>query len=218
MSGEISAAYSYYDIKENTRYLVYLAKANSETRLGVTNGASVWSAVLNETLVIKQTVSRLDSLDEFTASLSQALEADKFELNKVTDTKGDELVELKSNCSGIILTIMAEESKSSSNEIKFLLFGLFDKLKKLDGVNVRPQVASVGKSESTSAGDALKKFNVAPSSQIKNRKAGMSIVNPLSKRKKLPQGVKFDDDAGNEYESDDGSTSSSSGSRPSCKK
>jgi hypothetical protein len=53
----------------------------------------------------------------------------------------------------------------------------------------------------------LKKFNIS-SGPAFSRKPGMSIINPLSKRRKAPMGVKFDDE--DEEEDEDNATGSDS--------
>ena len=227
----LKTVHSYYDIKESVRYLIFFTNdlsCSSSLYLNITDGLRVFATQVNEislaSLIDRQQVSRPVSLLEFIEHLSQALRADKYELNKLLDPSSRDLVELRvSNVNHLGLTILAGECKSSQVEIKNLLFALHDRFSRLEaeklsghgGVDLaaeRNSSTPATRAAESCAGDVLKKFSIRGSgSQILSRKPGMSIINPLSKRKKVPQGVKFDDD--DEEEDENSGTSADENAR-----
>jgi hypothetical protein len=186
--------------------------------LNITNGLTVWSTLLNQTnltsLLQKQQlilpVARKSiTLSELCENLYQILISEKYELNKVVSTSelAQDLIEFKvTNASFFTLNIVCSplSSVSGSHEIKNLLFSMHDRLTKLkESEHVTPGNKSTtdNTNASASSGQSLKKFNINSQVGIAgNRKPGMSIINPMSKRRKVPQGVKYDDDQDDEGE------------------
>lgn len=234
----------YYDIKLNTKYLIYFTVGNQQSssmdaNMLITNGVYTWSTCLTSDTflndVLRTQLNSKHSLLEFIGLLVHSLSSDKFELNKFMDTANlTDFVEFKlanEKLAGACKFIL-EPAKSSANDIKNLLFIMYDKLSKAEAevkkLNEKADLSTgesglvkMGSSDSngakgSSASDILRKFNIA-SGPAYSRKPGMSIINPLSKRRKAPKGVKFDDDDDEEEGEEEDSGSESNGSQNGAK-
>lgn len=221
----IKSIFCYYDIKQNTKFLVYFTLGSTQINvvadlnMFVTNGICVWSRMINDKLISEIIQPQMDtkviSFMEFLENLKSVFKADSFDLNHVLDTQADsnetDLVEFKAILLNKQFKFVLKPVKSNHLEIKNCIFALHDRYSKLESennkLNSRVDLMnsnsssqsngsqSKNKSESSnSTSDNLKKFNITNNNPMINRKPGMSIINPLSKRRKTPEGVKFDED------------------------
>lgn len=211
---------NFVDIKINGKYIIYFSQTSngpneaSDLNFYVTNGVSVWSRKLDEEFLSKTIKSQMENIEkslsyiDYLTSLYLVLRNDSFDLNHIVDPSSPEsadLVEFKSSCLGQEYRFLLNHVKSSPTEIKHLLFSLFDKYAKLEiELKKLTNRSDLGteKADSTSSNknktnesdlDGMKMFNINNNHMI-GRKPGMSLINPLSKRRKAPTGVKFDDD------------------------
>jgi hypothetical protein len=223
----LKAIYSYYDIKDNVKYLLCFnttSASNNDLSFCITNGVMVWQACLNEAFIQRLlnndcvTLNIRNSspltLNEFLAQLNQIVKTEKYSLNKILQEEED-FIELKSDSpqNSFSFKILIEQSKSIQSDLKLLIFNLFDRFSKLEteNANLNNKLDLAEKSSSNhqrtsnevnhgsstaAAAETLKKFNLSNSKHHSNNrmKPGMSIINPLSKRKKDPRGVRFDSD------------------------
>jgi hypothetical protein len=246
MNEMLKSVFSYYDIKDTVKYLVYFttttASASSNTftsidldsplttintlNFNITDGLTVWSALLNQTaltsLITKQQLvlptpaaNNPISLSQFFDNLLDSLKSSKFELSKLVgaDIASSDLIEFRVTASGLFasLSIMTAplSSVASSHELKTLLFALHDRLGKkqfnevesVATVRTNSAAAADGNASTASSGSRFKKFGSGPA--VGARKPGMSIINPMSKRRKVPEGVKYQDGDSDEMSSGD---------------
>lgn len=216
----------FYDLKQNAKYLIYFSQITTQNSINnlndfnmhVTNGINAWSRLVNDQFLrelihpqLNDNLStKLLSFTEFLESLLTCLKTDRFELNTLLETQNSiDLIEFKS----INFNFILNPSKSSQNDIKNVLFFSYEKYTKLelefnklsskvDLTQSNSQLNSVTRQKSDgqqTGSDGLKKFNITNNNHVlASRKPGMSIINPLSKRRKTPEGVKFDDDDQND--------------------
>lgn len=233
----------YYDIKVSSKYLIYFTQIPSsnkhqannapyDLRMNVTDGCHVWCKQIDENflkniLMVQLEGRAADSLSyvDYLTSLNESLKTDAFDLANIVDTV-TELIEFKSKFMTHEYRFLLNESKTAANDVKSLLFSLYERHVKLESelnrLNSRSDLlansdtsANSSKSKAnnasaTSADGVLKKFNLTNGSQTVARKPGMSLINPMSKRKKTPKGVKFDDDEEHDQKSDDATNSDDS--------
>jgi hypothetical protein len=189
---------SFYDLKDDTKYIITfqnkenLSCESDSIIIKVTNGLKTWKSDPINT-------------NDFISSLNST----KFEINK--PKVNEDVIELKIQMNTNkqqTLKIKLEPIKglnANSNEIKDLLFQLSDKLnqyeQELEKVNNKIDIKNLTSSSSSldkvkddkqSIDFSLNKKNNQGMS--KQRKPGMSLINPLSKRKNIPKGVKFNDE------------------------
>jgi hypothetical protein len=198
----------------------YLNK--SDLNMMVTNGCMVWKCKLTDDTFLKEkliktsSASSSHSFAEFARSMLDLIRRDQFELNTQYKTSADkfddqEAIEFRSCVDVKQSTILdpnfkfiLEPAKSYARELKFLLFSMHAKLTQTElelgklskySTNIQLIDSSICSSQtSNNSADLLKNFNVSAQKNVVRRTQGMSIINPLSKRRKTPQGVKFDED------------------------
>ncbi|CAF0943987.1 unnamed protein product [Brachionus calyciflorus] len=205
--------HSYLNLKDNTKYLIYFLLTNDSKvknvchlTMMVTNGEQVWNCLINEEFYdrIKHQIDSYQPLSEFLNNLSTCLKLEQFELNKLVQNDQDE-DNLEFKMSNKTFKFVLNTSKSNQKDIKNLLFQIYDKFSKLeiensklsDRIDLGESSSQNNKSQKLSenrSADNLKKFNITNNSPAQGRKHGMSILNTLTKRKKAPNGVKFDED------------------------
>lgn len=201
----------YVDIKINCKYLVYFKEAptNKDLSMHVTNGSNVWSKRLDEEFLASTLGG--DTKD-YLGTLVSSIKTDSFDLNTLVDVNNQNKADLiefkatKANNKGEY-RIVLDQSTSGSIEIKSLLFALSERCVRLEAELTKVQnsravieevSSSPAKKQTTQeAPSSLKKFNISSNHQPVIRKHGMSLINPMSKRKKTPKGVKFDEDEDN---------------------
>ncbi|RNA19133.1 hypothetical protein BpHYR1_026558 [Brachionus plicatilis] len=189
---------SFYDIKQNGRFLIYFKdsdetklECNKELIMVVTNGENVWKYTVNEDFFKINIINQ----EEFYSLIN----SEQFELNNLPNenTVGDlEFKLLKKD-----IKIILKYSKTSKTELKNLIFRLFEKNLKLENENVKlikqngliPNETNksssliLHKSSHESESTGLKKFSISKHSS--NRKNTYSII-----KKKKPNGIKFDEE------------------------
>ena len=199
------------DFKKNSKYLTYFSATANGLKMLITNGVDVWSHLISEEKFLTDLNQREHvnlKLDDLFATIHLALRDSKLEVNVVIAADDNELVEFKvnnveHNGKKWSFKFTLEPAKSNANELKALLFLMHDKWTKSEEELTR----RTGKASSSaanndhdgsagvktgSAHDGLRKFSMQTGAT--SRKAGMSIINPNSKRRIMPKGVKFDDD------------------------
>ncbi|CAF0858692.1 unnamed protein product [Brachionus calyciflorus] len=206
--------HSYLNLKDNTKYLIYFLLTNDSKvknvchlTMMVTNGEQVWNCLINEEFYdrIKHQIDSYQPLSEFLNNLSTCLKLEQFELNKLVQNDQDAEDNLEFKMSNKTFKFVLNTSKSNQKDIKNLLFQIYDKFSKLEIENSKlSNRIDLGESSSQNnksqklsenrSADNLKKFNITNNSPAHGRKHGMSILNTLTKRKKAPNGVKFDED------------------------
>ena len=229
--------FNHFDLKENTKFIVYFSLKSAacsqdktcELILSVTNGVAVWSTCLTSDVFLNEVIKKQAlnvTFEEFLTDLSKLLHADEFELNKIFSTESSsDLIEFQSCFKQVDSDVkklrknsfkfLLEPAKSSANEIKNLLFQIYEKLNKAEfefeklanKSSIDAFKATSNKTDTTNSNskilknesnDLLRRFNIASvASSNSRRKPGMSIINPMAKKRIAPKGVEFDDDNDN---------------------
>ena len=199
--------------------------------LNITNELFV-SNVLHKQLNFKV------SLVEFLAMIGQCLKREEFELNKIIDTENlTEIIELETKNSSTAgnkkatntntsIKLMLKPVKSSVIELRDFMFHMFSKLTRTEtelnklssridtaSNGVANEITSSGSKPSTNHIPQARRFNISKNQVahiIAPRNSHMSIINPMTKRRKTPKGVQFDEDDEEDDDEDEDETESDS--------
>lgn len=204
------------DTKENERYLISfkVTTISSELKVYITNGDNQWFININDKIstTIQQNVkkSAFYGYTEFLDNLYNVLIKKQFNLQKIYNTdESSTLIKFETSNASIKQQInfflKLNDNYNAIDCLKFICFNLYEKCNQLED-ELRKQNIQQSSSRIESdaaASDPIRKQNVA-SIVHAQRKAGMSIINPNSRKRKIPKGVQFGDN-----DDDDDSSSSS---------
>ena len=214
----LKSIYYYFDLKENCKYLIYFTTTTKQQQqqqqqdltCSCTNGINVWN--VNLTNDIFSLTDKKTTLNEHLINLNLKLKRNDYELNKLIDTQNlIDLIEFKTNDNNIQFKF--KPVKSNENDLKEFLFHMFNRLdkceselNKLKSNDLTLQSASNlmqnseikhNNNNNNSNNHQARRFNLSKN-QVANiiapRQPYMSIINPMTKRRKMPKGVQFDDE------------------------
>lgn len=179
----LKSMYSYFDIKENVKYLLYFTQTTStdtttsscDLRFQLTNGINVWCVnVTNDSFINEQILqtrssssskqhtatSSISSLNEFLFNLNKCLKKDEYELSKLVDTETlNDLIEIELKSQHEI-KFRLTQVKSNENELKDLLFNMFTKMNRLEHELSKLQSThNISSSSNTNSGGLMNNNN-----------------------------------------------------------
>jgi hypothetical protein len=218
----LKSIYYYFDLKENCKYLIYFTtttKQHQDLTCSCTNGINVWN--INLTSDIFSSTDKKTTLNEHLINLNLKLKRNNYELNKLIDTQNlIDLIEFKTNDNNTNIQFKFKPVKSNENDLKEFLFHMFNRLdkceselNKLKSNDFSVQSASnlmqnseIKHNNNNSNNHQARRFNLSKN-QVANiiapRQPYMSIINPMTKRRKMPKGVQFDDDEDDDDEEEE---------------
>jgi len=216
----LKCIYSYFDLKENCKYLIYFTTTKQQQQQDLTcsctNGINVWNINLTNDIFSSNDKKTTTTLNEHLINLNLKLKRNDYELNKIIDTQNlIDLIEFKTNNdNNNSIQFKFKPVKSNENDLKEFLFHMFNRLDKCESelnklksndltVQSAGNLMQNSEIKHNSNNHQPRRFNLSKN-QVANiiapRQPYMSIINPMTKRRKMPKGVQFDDDDDDEDE------------------
>ena len=177
--------------ESNVRYLVNFKTStiNTDVKLYATDINNSRQYLYN---LSDKTFSTLQSSDnksynEFLETLHRIIVKKEFSLKKDRDS-----IKFQSSNHQMSILLKINENYREIDYLKETCFNLYDKYSSLeDNETVREHVNN--KLEVENGPGAFESQISKSQKQLFNLKAGMSIINPQSRKRKIPRGVQFDD-------------------------
>jgi hypothetical protein len=204
------------DTKEDARYLINFKTSNNELKFYVTNGENQWFLNINDktfstiqqnkTQIKHQSPAKSNNFIEFLENMYNILTKKQFSLQKLYNTEtSNEIIKFETiniSLKQINFFLKLNENYKSIEFLKETCFSLIDKNNQLEEElkNTQNTQTTFKMCENDLKTDFKQNMSI-PS--VQQRKPGMSIINPHSRKRRVPKGVQFGDDDDDKSEESD---------------
>jgi hypothetical protein len=204
--GLLKNYYNWYSDEKDSdksRYLIHVSKSASityELKIYLTTGLNQWFFNLNEKSYQSTQTKQASTFAHFLDHFYEVLCKKQFSLHKIFDKETNRTL-IKFYMTGVDMSyyFQPDDAYEPVGALTNLCFSLTDKCLKLESELLKAGYCEISNEpnslQSRERIEPLKKAFLGEYTNLTHtqRKPGMSIINPHSKKRKIPKGVQFGD-------------------------